>query len=173
MSRGWTAVQWRAMSPREMVFDEFAGDLEYHPRRAVIYFALAAAAFSFWFFSSPENKSTITPIVLGLGSLTLSLALKGVFPLRKSSEGLGLARHELDALSRPTKCKKLSELPEQAAQIVQDFGAGSMLLWPLLRLGRDLDAAWSDLPRWPIVLCGAALFGLGWLIRHLTRVRAN
>jgi hypothetical protein len=27
------------MSLRERVFDEFAGDLEYHPRRAVIYFA--------------------------------------------------------------------------------------------------------------------------------------
>ena len=159
------------MSYRQSILDEFAGDLEYHPRRAAVYFVLAAAAFSFWFFSPPENKFTTTPIVFGLGSLTL--LLKGVFLLRKSSEGLGLTQQEFDALSSAVNRKKLPQLPEQAAQIVQDFGAGSLLLWPLLNVGRDVDASRSDPPRLPIILCGAVLFGLGWLIRRLTKVKPN
>ncbi len=138
------------MSLRSSVFEQLAGDMEYHPRRAIIYLALAGAAFSFWFFSTSESKFTLTPIVFGLGSVTL--LLKGVFLLRKSSEGLGLTQQELDALSSAGKQKALPQLPEQAAQVVQDFGAGSMLLWPLLNAGKDLDASWTDPPRAPVFL---------------------
>jgi hypothetical protein len=105
------------------------------------------------------------------GSLTL--LLKGIFLLRKSSEGLGLTQQEFDALSSPAKRKELPQLPVQAAQIVQDFGAGSLLLWPLLSMGRDVDASWTDPPRLPIILSGAVLFGLGWLVRRLTKINPN
>jgi hypothetical protein len=159
------------VSFRQSVFDEFAGDLEYHPRRAIVYLVLAAAACSFWFFSPAENKFTLTPLVFGLGSLTL--LFKGVFLLRKSSEGLGLTQHDLDALSSTAARKELPQLLQQAAQVVQDFGAGSMLLWPLLNMGKDIDVSWTDPPRSAVFICGAALFGLGWLIRRLTRTHPS
>ncbi len=134
-----------------------------------MYFALAIAAFCFWFFSSQEGKFTAIPIVFGLGSL--ALLLKGVFLLRKSSEGLGLTQQQFEGLSSPEGRKALPQLPEQAAQILQDFGAGSILLWPMLNRGKDIDATWSDPPRVPVFVCGAVLFGLGWAIRRLTRGR--
>lgn len=156
------------MSFRETLFEQLAGDLEYHPKRAALYLALAVAAFCLWFFSPAENKFTTTPLVFLLGSL--SLLLKGVFLLRKSSEGLGMSRQEVDALSSSAKRKALPRLPEQGAQVVQDFGAGSVLLWPLLNMGKDFDSSWIDPPRGWIVLAGSVLFALGWLIRRLTHV---
>jgi hypothetical protein len=48
------------VSLREFFFENFAGDLEYHPRRAALYLALAVAAAAFWFFSPPETKFTAT-----------------------------------------------------------------------------------------------------------------
>ena len=59
------------------------------------------------------------------GSLTL--LVKGVFLLRKSSEGLGLSEQELVKLSDPAVRKALPPLPTQAAQVVQDFGTGALL----------------------------------------------
>ncbi|MGA2428274.1 MAG: hypothetical protein ABSH13_07220 [Candidatus Acidiferrum sp.] len=152
---------------RGSILENFAGDLEYNPRRAAIYFALAIASFSFWFFAAPKSKPTTTPIVFGLGSLTL--LLKGIFLVRKSSEGLALTQYEMDKLSSTSQHGKLQQLPELAAQIVQDFGAGPLLLWPVLNMAKDVDASWTDPPRWPIILSGGVLFGLGWLIRSLTR----
>ena len=116
------------MTLRESFLENFAGDLEYHPRRAVLYLGLAVAALGFWIFCPPETKFTALPLVFLLGSLTL--VLKGVFLLRKSSQGLGLTSSELAGLSDPSKRKSLPSVPNQAAQIVQDFGAGSLLLWP-------------------------------------------
>ena len=133
----------------------------------MLYFALASAAFSFWYFSSSGDKFTTAPLLFGFGSL--ALLVKGVFLLRKSSEGLGLTEQDLADLSASVKSKKLPQLPEQAAQILQDFGAGPMLLWPLLSLGADTGTPWSNSPRPPIFLTGAVLFGLGWLIRRLTK----
>jgi hypothetical protein len=46
------------MSLREFFFENFAGDLEYHPRRAALYLFLAIAAAAFWFFSPAETKFT-------------------------------------------------------------------------------------------------------------------
>jgi len=156
----------RTVTLRELFWENFAGDLEYHPRRAVVYLGLAVAALCFWIFSHSETKFSTTPLVFGLGSLTLFL--KGVFLLRKSSEGLGLTQSELDDLSNPANRKSLPSVPNQAAQIVQDFGAGSLLLWPLLNVGKDIDQSWVNPPRVPVFLAGAILFGLGWLIRRFT-----
>jgi len=118
----------RAVSLREFFLENLAGDLEYHPPRGMLYLGLAGAALCFWIFSPPETKFSVTPLVFGLGSLTL--LLKGIFLLRKSSEGLGLTQSELDDLSDASNRKSL---PNQAAQIVQDFGVHRLLLWPLDR----------------------------------------
>jgi hypothetical protein len=151
---------------REFFLENFAGDLEYHPRRAVLYLSLATAAFCFWFFSPSEVKFTAIPLVFALGGLTL--LLKGIFLLRKSSEGLGLSEQELANLSGPTNRKRLPSIATQAAQIIQDFGTGAFLLWLLLNVGKDIDNSWSDPPRLRVFLVGAVLFSLGWLIRRLT-----
>jgi hypothetical protein len=151
---------------REFLLENFAGDLEYHPRRAVLYLSLATAALCFWVFSPSETKFTAIPLVFALGSLTL--LLKGIFLLRKSSEGLGLSEQELANLSGPTNRKRLPSIVTQAAQIVQDFGTGAFLLWPLLNVGKDIDNSWNNPPRFPVFLTGAILFLLGWLIRGLS-----
>lgn len=154
------------MTIREFLLENVAGDLEYHPRRAVLYLSLGAAALCFWIFSPSEIKFTATPVVFVLGSLTL--LLKGVFLLRKTSEGLGLSQQELAHLSDSSNRKSLPSIPAQAAQIVQDFGTGPLLLWPLLNAGKDIDQSWNNPPRLAVFLVGATLFLLGWLIRRLT-----
>jgi hypothetical protein len=148
---------------REFFLENFAGDLEYHPRRAAVYLALAVGAACVWIFSAPENKFTPVPLVFALGSLTL--LGKGIYLLRPSSEGFGVSYEEIAAARQ----KKLASLPEQAAQVVQDFGTGGLLLWPLLNMGASFDRAWSDPPRLPVFLIGAFLFGAGWAIRLFTR----
>ena len=154
------------MTLRDFLLENIAGDLEYHPRRAVLYLSLATAALCFWIFSPSETKFTAIPLVFALGSLTL--LLKGIFLLRKSSEGLGLSEQELAGLSGPTNRKRLPSIATQAAQIVQDFGTGAFLLWPLLNVGKDIDNSWNNPPRFLVFLTGAVLFLLGWLIRRLT-----
>jgi hypothetical protein len=131
-----------------------------------LYLSLGAAALSSWIFSAPEIKFTTIPLVFVLGSLTL--LLKGIFLLRRSSEGLGLTSSQLADLSDASNRKSLPSLPNQAAQIVQDFGVGPLLLWPLLNAGKDIDQTWINPPRVPVFLTGAVLFTLGWLIRRLT-----
>jgi hypothetical protein len=155
------------LSLRGSILEEFAGDLEYHPRRGVLYFILAVGAFAFWYFAPAERKFTATSIVFALGSITL--LLKGVFLVRKSSEGIGMTQADFDALASGGKKKSLGEIPEQAAQIVQDFGAGSLLLWPFLNSARDLDASWVDPPVLRVFVTGGVLFAGGWVIRRLTR----
>jgi len=151
---------------REFFLENFAGDLEYHPRRAMLYLGLAVAALCFWIFSPPEAKFSTLPLVFVLGSLTLFL--KGVFLLRKSSEGLGLTSSELADLSDPSNRKSRPSVPNQAAQIVQGFGTGLLLLWTLLNVGKDIDRSWTNPPRLAVFLTGAVLCSLGWLIRRLT-----
>jgi hypothetical protein len=151
---------------REFLLENIAGDLEYHPRRALLYLSLATAAICYWFFSPSERKFAATPLVFALGSLTL--LLKGTFLLRRSSEGLGLSEQELTNLSDAANRKRLPSIPTQAAQIIQDFGTGALLLWPLLNIGKDIDNSWINPPRFPVFITGAILFLLGWLIRRLT-----
>jgi hypothetical protein len=150
---------------REFFLENFAGDLEYHPRRALIYFSLSIAAACFWIFSSHEVRFTTIPLVFALGSV--ALFAKGVFLLRKSSEGLGLSHQELTNLSIPSRRKNLPSITAQAAQVFQDFGTGAFLLWPLLELGKDIDHSWINPPRFSVFLFGAGLFFLGWLIRRM------
>jgi hypothetical protein len=153
------------MSLRDSFLENLAGDLEYHPRRAAIYLILGALSLCFWIFSPPEGKFTATPLVFALGSI--ALMLKGVFLLRKSSEGLGLSDQDLEKISDSANRKPLPSLPAQAAQMVQDFGTGSLLLWPLLNVAKDFNAAWENPPRVAVFATGAILFALGWAIRRL------
>jgi hypothetical protein len=118
------------------------------------------------FFHPPESKFTAIPLIFGLGSLTL--VVKGIFLLRRSSEGIGLSEQEISELANRSNRKDLPPLPNQVAQIVQDFGAGGMLLWPLLRYGKGLDNSWDNAPSFRVFISGAFLFALGWLVRRLT-----
>jgi hypothetical protein len=151
---------------REFLLENFAGDMEYHPRRSMLYLALAAAAFCCWLFSPSEAKFTATPLVFALGSL--ALLVKGIFLLRKYSDGIGLSQQELKKLSETGPRKALPPVAFHAAQIIQDFGTGGFLFWPLLNLGKDIDNSWNNPPHVPVFVIGAVLFSLGWLIRRLT-----
>src|SRR5271165_273744 len=112
------------MNFREFLSENFAGDLEYHPRRAAIYLLLGTASACFWYFTPAPTKFTVSLLVFVLGALTL--VTKGIFLLRKSSEGWGLTESEWKALSDPANRKPLPSIPAQAAQILQDFGAGPL-----------------------------------------------
>ena len=103
------------MNLRDIFVENFAGDLEYHPRRAFLYFALAVAAFCFWIFSPSNMQFTAVPLVFALGGL--ALLIKGIFLMRKSSEGLGLSDQQLAELSDPANRKRLPSIPEQTSQI--------------------------------------------------------
>src|SRR5215831_12143075 len=60
----------------------------------------------------------------------------------------------------------LFAIAAQVSQIIQDFGTGSFLLWPLLNIGRDIDKSWSDPPLFRVFLIGATLFLIGWAVRR-------
>jgi len=109
---------------REVLVENFAGDLEYHPRRAVVYLTLAVAAFCFWIFSRSAVQFTTVPLVFELGGL--ALLVKGIFLLRKSSEGLGLSDRELARLSDPSNRKGFPSITQQASQVVQDFARAAI-----------------------------------------------
>ena len=98
-----------AVTLREFFLENFAGDLEYHPHRALLYLGLAAAALCYWIFAPPETKFDAVPLVFALGSF--ALALKGIFLFRKSSEGIGLTSSDFDELSIPANRKKLPSIP--------------------------------------------------------------
>jgi hypothetical protein len=151
---------------RESILENLAGDLEYHPRRAATYLVLSAMAFVAWGFAPAAKQFTAGLLLVALGGL--ALLIKGVYLLRKSSEGFGLTEHDESALAEAAKKKPLPPLPAQAGQIVQDFGTGGVLLWPLLRLGPMFNHIWENPPEDRIISGGAILFGLGWLIRRLT-----
>jgi hypothetical protein len=71
-----------------------------------------------------------------------------------------------------TEAKQLDTLSAQAAQILQDFGAGPLLLWPVLQMTKDIDPSSVEAPRLTIFISDAVLFALGWMIRRLTAATA-
>jgi hypothetical protein len=156
---------------REFFLENFAGDLEYHPRRAVVYLVLGIASACAWIVAPYETRFTPVPLVFALGSLTLFA--KGIFLFRKSSEGLGLSQQQLTKLPGPSPRKNLPPIRTQIAQIIQDFGTGPVLLWPLINAGKDIDHSWNDPRRLTVFLSGAVLFSLGWLFRRLTLSRSD
>jgi hypothetical protein len=164
-----TCGKLAVVSIREFFLENFAGDLEYHPRRAALYLGLGVAAACFWILTPSDAKFARIPLVFALGSLTL--LGKGVFLLRGSSEGLGLSDRELKELAGPAGRKPLPSISAQVAQVVQDFGTGALLLWPLLNLGKDIDQSWTNPPLLSVFLSGGVLFSIGWLVRRFTTPR--
>ncbi len=155
------------MGLRENVFEQLVGDLEYHPRLGLIYLGLATAALCGWIFGPFDDVFATTPLVLAGGSL--ALLLKGIFLLRRSSEGLAFSAVELAQLSDPANRKSLPPVPVVAGRIVQDFGAGVLLLGVVvLRFIQDVDKSRDIRPTWPVALTGAVFFGIGWSIRWLS-----
>ena len=159
------------MWDRVSVFENLIGDLEYHPKRAVVYLVLGVAALCVWIFAPSETKSTVFPIVFAVGGL--ALFLKGTFLLRRTSDGLGNSRYGLgvskqaDAeLPGPSIPKTFPSIPAVAAQIIQDFGAGAILVGPLLHIGNSINDSRDTLPSLPVFITGATLFLIGWVIRR-------
>lgn len=155
------------MTIRETLFENFAADLEYHPKRAALYLCLGLAAGCFWFFTPFPLKLDAVAAVFGFGSLTL--LCKGVFLLRKSSEGLGMTFQEVEKLSRTASGRKLPTIAVQAGQIMQDFGLGPFLLWPLMTVPHNVDHSISRPPMLMVASFGACLILVGWFIRWLTQ----
>lgn len=161
------------MQPREVVFDNLIGDLEYHPKRGVLYLVLSVGAVCLWVLAPPDKKLSLVPLVFGAGSLTL--LLKGVFFLRKtsdgignSSQGLGLSHHEVARFSATSPKRTLPSIPALAAQVIQDFGAGALFLGPALRVINSINDYRTNLPSFEVLLTGGGLFLVGWFIRRLT-----
>lgn len=152
------------MELRESVLENLAGDLEYHPKRAALYLVLGAATLGYWLLAPSDEKFTLVPLVFGLGSV--ALLLKGVFLFRKTSEGLGLSRMDLARLSDPASRKALPSIPCLVAQVVRDFGAGGLLLGPVLHVAKDVVKPLEP-PVLPVFLVGLALFLAGWLVRRV------
>lgn len=155
-----------SVSLREFFLENFAGDLEYHPRQGLVYLGIAAASFCFFVFSARNIQFTVAPLVFFLGSL--ALLVKGIFLFRTSSEGLGLYDHEIRELSQPGKRKTLPAIATQFMQLIQDFGTGPLLLWPLLRIGKDIDKAWGDPPSFRVFVVGGVFFLAGFALRRFT-----
>jgi len=152
---------------RETLLENFAADLEYHPRRAALYLCLGFAAGCFWFFTPFHLKLDAVPAVFGFGSLML--LCKGVFLLRKSSEGLAMTFQEVEKLTRTAAGKKLPTITAQASQVLQDFGLGPFLLWPLMTVPHNVDHSIGRPPMLMVASFGACLILVGWFIRWLTR----
>ena len=161
------------MAFRERIFDNLVGDLEYQPRRALLYVTLSALALAVWIFAPHGHKFDVVPIVFGAGGV--ALLLKGTFLLRKTSDGLAGSRPLLDIgkqeVSQPYEVparKTFPSVPALIAQLTQDFGAGAFLLGPLLHAANDVTDYSNNLPSFQVFLSGAGLFAFGWLIRRLT-----
>ena len=98
-----------------------------------------------------------------------SLFVKAIFLFRKSSDGFDLSNQRItstsDNQSRPVDPAPIEQvdLGASLAQILQDFGAGPLLLWPFLHVGAEVRPA-STKQMWLIVICGAVLYGLGRLV---------
>jgi hypothetical protein len=146
--------------------ENFAGDLEYNPRRAVLYLSLSNVALCSWISSAHETKFTTVPLVVLLGGL--ALLPKGIFLLRKSSEALGFSHQQITSLPTPSSSKNLPSIASQAAQITQDFGTGAFLFWPLVYRGKNFDESLTHPPLFHVFLAGAVLFFVGSVIRRAT-----
>ena len=155
------------MTLREWLLENFAGDLEYHPKRAYAYLGLGILAIFSWYFSSSETESTTLPLMFASGGV--GLIGKAIFLFRKSSEGLGLTFEDKVALGEAAKQKKLASFSLQVAQIVQDFGVGVILLAFFVGASRNTKSTTSHASTHELILAGGCVFAVGWLVRWLIR----
>ena len=153
----------RAYHWKNWLLEHFAGNLEYHPRRAFLYIGCAAVTFLVFFTAPYAIKFTARPLVFLLGSLTL--LLKGIYLLRPSSESIG---HGFGYVRSTIKAKPPRPVPEQVGLLLQDFAAGSVFLAPVLGVFKDFNADWVYPPKIRVFLSGVVLLVLSFLIRHFT-----
>jgi hypothetical protein len=159
------------MWSRQSIFESLTDDLAFDPKRAVVYLGFGFAALCVWVFARPEAKLTLTPLVFGTGSV--GLLLKGTFLFRRTSDGLtsraalSLAADEAISDSSRSKPKAFPPIPSLLAQLIQDFGAGGLLIGSLLHIGGALDNSWKAVPSFPVFLAGAVAFLTGWVLRRI------
>lgn len=167
------------MELKEVVFENLIGDLDYHPKRAILYLGLGAGTLCVWIFTPSDHKVAVIPLVFAGGSATL--LLKGIFLLRRTSAGLMLPHKSLElseqeSVSSPIVRSVFPPLPILTAQIIQDFGTGVVLLGTVLHICNNLKDSWESLPTLPIFLASGALFLAGWVIvalRHPPQRKAR
>jgi hypothetical protein len=154
------------MNLRERFLDEVIGDVEHHPKRGLVYLALGTGALSFWAFGPADDRLAVVPLVFASGGAIL--VLKGMFLFRKSSEGLAPLPSRIDvvAVAAPPTPKTLPPIPALSAQAVQDFGAGGVLIAPILHFLNESNQT-GEFPALALFLTGAALFLAGWCFRRL------
>jgi len=150
---------------REELVEYFASDLEYNPRKALVYVLLGLGSICYWILISGEGKFTNVHAIFALGSITL--LIKGIFLLRKSSEGIGLTEPDLQELAKRSRLKHLPSTGTLAGQILRDFGIGATLLWPIVYLyASDVE---TKRPTLSIFFIGIALAALGWFLERQTK----
>jgi hypothetical protein len=153
------------VSLRGFVFENIIGDLEYHPRRAVIYLVFAGASAAVWGITPSDANVSLAPLVFGTGAV--ALLLKGIFLLRKTSDGLSVPRtldysqQQSTAFSVSERPKRLPSVPVVAAQLVQDFGVGGLLLGPFLHSLNNVDPSRINAPTLGVIVVSASVFMLG------------
>ena len=156
------------MWTKERILEEIAGDLEYNPRRAAIYGVLAGISFLLWWRLHFGGRYSFLREVVGLGGL--AFLVKAVFLFRRSSEGfdatpsdrVSTAKSQTPPLQPRTEGLRIAAI----GQILQDFGAGSMLLWPFLALGSESTEPLFNL-KLSVIATGAAIFAIGWTFRKV------
>ncbi len=72
-------------------------------------------------------------------------------------------------MARPEPAAAGNPFPERAAQFMQDFAKGPLLLWPLMNFGAATDGVGSRPRVLRVFLSGALLYAAGWLLSRLTR----
>ena len=139
------------------LLDNLTGDLDYNPKRGALYFVVGVLTVATWAVLPAESRFTTVPLIVACGGVPL--LFKAVFFLRKSSEG-----YSVDEGTSATDTA-LPPLSTVGAQLLQDFGAGPLVLGQVMHLANGLNQNWM-LPGFSVSLAGAVLFLIGWLIRR-------
>jgi hypothetical protein len=154
---------------RNEVLENLAGDLYYNPRRATIYCVIGLISVACCVFLRNNPELSFGPYVIGFGGVAVTV--KGLLMFRKHTAGFGVTEtsiHNPDVHQQVFK-PTVFGLPHLVAQFVQDFGAGSVLLGPLLKVFSDDNDRAHHAPIIQIFLTGIVLFVLGWGVRHFTQ----
>jgi Fe2+ transport system protein B len=154
---------------KEEILENLAGDLYFNPRRALIYCVLGALSIAGWFFLRNNPSLSFGPYVLGFGGIAATI--KGLLMFRKHTAGFGITE---TSIQNPDVHKKVFKpttvsLPHYVAQFVQDFGAGSLLLWPILKIYSNGIDPMLHAPVFQVFITGVVLFVLGWGVRRFTQ----
>ena len=158
-------MNFPTMISREEVIEYFSEDLEFNPRRAATYLLVGSVLIAYYFSVPHEMLYRPTFIVVLLGAA--ALCIKGIFLLRRSSEGLGLDYGYEE--KKKLAIKPPRPLAEQSATMLRDFASGPLLLCWFLELGRQFRPELENPPLGTVFLVGALLLGLSYVVKRLTQ----